>query len=196
MTYGRRQFLRSWGAFLGVPARGGCAPLVQAGPADVLIVNGRIATLNPRRPEAAAIAIKGDTIVGVGSEAELNSFRDEKTRVIDAGRRTVIPGLNDAHTHFIRGGLTYSQEVRWDGVPSLAIALRMLKEQAQRTPAPHWVQVVGGWTPNQFREKRLPTLDEINAACGDVPCFVMHLYHRGFINKAGPRALRLQRDTP
>src|SRR5437016_13800179 len=86
MTYGRRQFLRSSGAVLGVTALGGCAPLVQAGPADVLIVNGRVATLNPRQPEAAAIAIKGDTIVGVGSEAELNTFRDEKTRVIDAGR--------------------------------------------------------------------------------------------------------------
>src|SRR2546429_9905359 len=105
MTYGRRQFLRSSGAVLGVTALGGCAPLVQAGPADVLIGNGRVATLNPRQPEAAAIAIKGDTIVGVGSEAEPNTFRAEKTRIIDAGRRTVIPGLNDSANHSIRGGL-------------------------------------------------------------------------------------------
>jgi predicted amidohydrolase YtcJ len=89
-----------------------------------------------------------------------------------------------------------SQEVRWDGAPSLALALRMLKEQAQRTPAPHWVQVIGGWTPNQFKEKRLPTLDEINAACGDVPCFVLHLYDRAFINNAGLRALGWTRETP
>jgi predicted amidohydrolase YtcJ len=58
------------------------------------------------------------------------------------------------------------------------------------------VQVVGGWTPYQFKEKRLPTLDEINAACGDVPCFVMHLYDRALINKAGLRALGWNRDTP
>src|SRR5207247_8170244 len=88
MTYGRRQFLRNSGAVLGVTALGGCAPLVQAGPADVLIVNGRVATLNPAQAEAAAIAIQGDTIVGGGSEAELNTFRHENTRVIDAGHRT------------------------------------------------------------------------------------------------------------
>jgi predicted amidohydrolase YtcJ len=123
-------------------------------------------------------------------------MRGPTTKIIDAGGRTIVPGLNDAHTHFIRGGLTYSQEVRWDGVPSLALALRMLKEQAQRTPAPHWVQVIGGWTPNQFKEKRLPTLDEINAACGDGPCFVLHLYDRAFINKAGLRALGWTRETP
>src|SRR5207247_7030010 len=115
MTYGRRQFLCNSGAVLGVTALGGCAPLVQAGPADVLIVNGRVATLNPRQPEAAAIAIKGDTIVGVGSEAELNTFRDEKTRVIDAGRRNVIPGLKDAHTHFIRSVMTLHNAVRFVG---------------------------------------------------------------------------------
>src|SRR2546422_8451083 len=137
MKPGRREFLSGSGAVMGLAALGGCAPLAQAGPADVLIVNGRVATLNPRQPEAAAIAIRGDSIVGVGSEAELNSFRDEKTRVIDAGRRTVIPGLNDAHTHFIRGGLTYTNEVRWDGLPSLAEGMRRVGEQARRTPPPH-----------------------------------------------------------
>src|SRR5438445_19868 len=166
MKPGRREFLSGSGAVMGLAALGGCAPLMQSGPADVVIVNGRVATLNPRQPDAAAIAIRGDTIVGVGSEAELNSFRDEKTRVIDAGRRTVIPGLNDAHTHFIRGGLTYTNEVRWDGVPSLAEGMRRVGEQARRTPPPHWVQVIGGWTWAQFAEKRFPTLEEINAATG------------------------------
>src|SRR5437773_8744793 len=196
MTYGRRQFLRSSGAVLGVTALGGCAPLVQAGPADVLIVNGRVATLNPRQPEAAAIAIKGDTIVGVGSEAELNTFRDEKTRVIDAGRRTVIPGLNDAHTHFIRGGLTYTSEVRWDGVPSLAEGMLRVGEQARRTPPPHWVQVIGGWTWAQFAEKRFPTLEEINAATGDTPCMIMHLYDRAWLNRSAIRVLGWEREVP
>src|SRR3989440_725198 len=196
MTYGRRQFLRNSGAVLGVTALGGCAPLVQAGPADVLIVNGRVATLNPRQPDAAAIAIKGDTIVGVGSEAELNSFRNERTRVIDAGRRTVIPGLNDAHTHFIRGGLTYTNEVRWDGVPSLAEGMRRVCEQARRTPPPHWVQVIGGWTWAQFAEKRYPTLGEINAATGETPCMIMHLYDRAWLNRAAVRVLGWEKEIP
>ena len=74
------------------------------------------------------------------------------------GGRTVIPGLNDSHLHLIRGGLNFNLELRWDGVPSLADALRMLKEQARRTPPPQWVRVVGGWNEFQFAERRLPTL--------------------------------------
>ena len=196
MRYGRRQFLRNSGAVLGVTALGGCAPLAQAGPADVLIVNARVATLNPRQPNVEAIAIKGDTIVAVGSEAELHSFRAERTRVIDAERRTLVPGLNDAHTHFIRGGLTYTNEVRWDGVPSLAEGMQRVREQARRTPPPHWVQVIGGWTWAQFAEKRFPTLDEINAATGDTPCMIMHLYDRAWLNRPAIRVLGWEREIP
>jgi predicted amidohydrolase YtcJ len=172
------------------------ATIAQDTKADIIIENAKIVTLDAKTPRAQAIAIAGDKVIGIGTRRELESMRGPTTKIIDARGRTIVPGLNDAHTHFIRGGLTYSQEVRWDGVSSLALALRMLKEQAQRTPAPHWVQVMGGWTPNQFREKRLPTLDEINAACGDVPCFVLHLYDRAFINKAGLRALGWTRETP
>lgn len=163
--------------------------------ADFLIDNAKVITLDPKRPRAKAIAIAGDTIIGIGSRKDMARFKGPATKVIDADKRTVIPGLNDSHTHFIRGGLTYSQELRWDGVPSLALALTMLKAQAQRTPAPHWVQVIGGWTPGQFKEKRLPTLEEINAATGDVPCYVMHIYDRAFLNKAAMRVLGFTKDT-
>jgi predicted amidohydrolase YtcJ len=198
----RRNFVSSSMALAGVYAAArttapdAAAAQAANNKADWIIENARIITLDAKIPRAQAIAIAGDKIIGVGARPDMEHVRSPETRIIDVGGRTIVPGLNDAHTHFIRGGLTYSQEVRWDGVPSLALALRMLKEQAQRTPAPHWVQVVGGWTPHQFKEKRLPTLDEINAACGDVPCFVMHLYDRAFINKAGLRALSWNRDTP
>lgn len=196
----RRNFVASAAAMGGIYATvkvlEPVATYAQTAKADIIIENAKIVTLDAKTPRAQAIAIGGDKVIGIGMRRELEPMRGPSTKIIDAGGRTVVPGLNDAHTHFIRGGLTYSQEVRWDGVSSLALALRMLKDQAQRTPAPHWVQVVGGWTPNQFKEKRLPTLDEINAACGDVPCFVMHLYDRAFINKAGLRALGWTRDTP
>ena len=80
-------------------------------------------------------------------------------------------------------------ELRWDGVPSLADALRMLKEQAARTPAPQWVRVIGGWTEFQFAERRMPTLDEINQAAPDTPVFVLHLYDRALLNGAALRAV-------
>ena len=116
--------------------------------------------------------------------------------MIDLGGRTVIPGLNDSHLHLIRGGLNYNMELRWDGVPSLADALRMLREQARRTPPPQWVRVVGGWTEFQFAERRMPTLDEINAAAPDTPVFVLHLYDRALLNRAALRAVGYTKDTP
>src|SRR3954467_892004 len=192
----RRDFLKTSTA-LGLAAAGsGCAGLVPAEPADTLITNARVATLDPRRPNAEAIAIKGERILAVGSAAEIDRYKNEKTRIIDARGRTVIPGLNDAHTHFIRGGLTYTNEVRWDGVPSLAEGMRRVREQAQRTPAPHWVQVIGGWTWAQFQEKRFPTIDEINAATGDTPCMIMHLYDRAWLNRAALRVLGWEKESP
>ncbi|GHO82674.1 hypothetical protein KSZ_06800 [Dictyobacter formicarum] len=116
--------------------------------ADLLLVNGKIATLNAQRPFVSSLAIKDGRFLVVGNERETLEYKGNQTQVIDLQGRTVIPGLNDSHIHVIRGGLNYTMELRWDGVPSLADALRMLKEQAQRTPPPQWVRVIGGW--NQF----------------------------------------------
>jgi len=192
----RRDFIKDSLALAGAGALAGCASMRGAEAADTLIVNARIATMNPRQPNAEAIAIRGERIVAVGSENEIGKLKDEKTRVIDAGRRTIVPGLNDAHTHFIRGGLTYTNEVRWDGVPSLAEGMRRVREQARRTPPPHWVQVIGGWTWAQFAEKRYPTLAEINAATGDTPCMIMHLYDRAWLNRSAIRVLGWDKQIP
>ncbi len=162
---------------------------------DTILYNARIAT-NQVPSFAEAVAISAGKISAAGNDDEILRLRETGTQVIDANRRTVIPGLNDSHMHPIRGGLNYNMELRWDGVPSLADALRMLKEQAARTPAPQWVRVVGGWTEFQFAERRMPTLDEINAAAPDTPVFVLHLYDRAFLNGAALRALGYTKDTP
>jgi predicted amidohydrolase YtcJ len=145
---------------------------------------------------ASAAAISNGRFAAVRTDAEVMAYRGERTQVIDVRGRTVIPGLNDSHMHPIRGGLNYNLELRWDGVPSLADALRMLREQAQRTPPPQWVRVVGGWTEFQFAERRMPTLDEINAVSPDAPVFVLHLYDRAFLNGAALRAVGYTKDTP
>src|SRR5262249_5961441 len=139
---------------------------------------------------------EGGKFLAAGTSDEVLRQRGPATRVIDAGGRTVIPGLNDSHLHLIRGGLNYNLELRWDGVPSLADALRMLREQAARTPPPQWVRVVGGWTEFQFAERRMPTLDEINAVSADTPVFVLHLYDRAILNRAALRAVGYTRNTP
>ena len=139
-----------------------------------ILHNGKIAT-NGVPSLVEAIAISDGKITDIGADDEIMRQRGSATKVIDCGGRTVIPGLNDSHMHPIRGGLNYNMELRLDGVPSLADALRMLKQQAARTPAPQWVRVVGGWTEFQFAERRMPTLDEINAVSPDTPVFVLHL---------------------
>ena len=156
--------------------------------ADTILYNAQVAT-NAVPAFVEAVAITGAQISAVGTTDRILRLRGPQTRVIDARRRTLIPGLNDSHMHPIRGGLNYNLELRWDGVPSLADALRMLREQAARTPAPQWVRVIGGWTEFQFAERRLPTLEELNAAAPETPVFVMHLYDRALLNGAALRAL-------
>jgi len=164
--------------------------------ADLILRNARITTLDRQQPTVEALAVRDGLLLALGPEAEVMTHAGEQTRVIDAGGRTVIPGLNDSHLHLIRGGLNYNMELRWDGVPSLADALRMLREQAARTPAPQWVRVVGGWSEFQFAERRMPSLEEINAASPDTPVFVLHLYDRALLNRAALRAVGYTRDTP
>jgi predicted amidohydrolase YtcJ len=164
-------------------------------PAEKIFYNAKIAT-NAKPYFADALTVEDGKIGAVGNKEEILRLRTPETEVIDLGGRTVIPGLNDSHLHIIRGGLHYNLELRWDGVPSLADALRMLKEQADRTPAPQWVRVVGGWNEFQFAEKRMPTLEEINEAAPDTPVFVLHLYDRAFLNAAALRAVGYTKDSP
>ena len=160
-----------------------------------MFFNGQIAT-NGKPYFVQALAVESGKISAIGTNEEVLRSRTPETEVIDLAGHTVIPGLNDSHLHIIRGGLHYNMELRWDGVPSLADALQMLKEQVQRTPAPQWVRVVGGWNEFQFAERRMPTLDEINKVSPDTPVFVLHLYDRAFLNAAALRAVGYTKDSP
>lgn len=164
--------------------------------AELILLNGRFTTLDPANPEVSSVAVKGGRFIAVGSEPEVMSFKGHGTQVIDLKGSRVIPGLNDSHIHVIREGLNYNMELRWDGVPSLLDAMRMLREQARRTPPPQWVRVIGGWSEFQFAEGRMPTLDEINEAAPETPVFILHLYDRAFLNRAALRAVGYTSKTP
>lgn len=169
-------------------------PAAAAGPPDLIIHNAQITTLNPANPSAQAIAVRAGSILAVGSNTDTLALAGPSTRVIDAGRRRMIPGLNDTHTHTVRGGLNYALELRWDGVPSLKQGLQMLREQVRRTPPGQWVRVVGGWSYAQFQEKRLPTLDELNAIAPDTPVFVLYVYTSALLNKACLKYLGIDKN--
>lgn len=163
---------------------------------DWLLFNGKIHTLDRENPEAEAVLIRGERILAVGNEMSLRQQAAPDARTLDLRGRTLIPGLNDSHLHVIRGGLNFNMELRWDGVPSLADALSMLKRQAAVTPPPQWVRVVGGWNEFQFAERRMPTLEEVNAAAPETPVFILNLYCSALLNRAALRAIGLDRNSP
>ncbi|WP_028804949.1 amidohydrolase [Streptomyces sp. 142MFCol3.1] len=175
---------------------GGLVPHAIENAADLIVRNAKIHTGDPGRPHAEALAVHDGVITVMGDDKDVAPHVGPGTKVVDALGRRVIPGLNDAHLHVIRGGLNYVLELRWDGVRTLRQGLAMLREQATRTPKGQWVRVVGGWSAEQFAERRLPTVAELNAAAPDTPVFVLHLYQSAVLNRAALKAAGFTRDTP
>lgn len=155
--------------------------------ADLIVYNAKIYTGTKTQPEASALAVKRGRIYSVGLDADILSLKGDKTQLIDAGQRRLIPGINDAHTH-VFNERSYNYNVRWDGVPTIERALAMLSEQAKRTPQGQWVKVIGGWTPYQFKENRFPTMEELRKAVPDRPLIVQYAYNRAFLNDLAMKA--------
>lgn len=171
-------------------------PADDSEPADVVIENAGITTLDPARPTASTVAIRAGLIIAVGEAADTQAFRGPNTRVIDAGGRRLIPGLNDNHMHLVSYGATFNRETRWEGITSLAEALGVISAEAARTPDGEWVRVLGGWSPYQFAERRMPTVQELTQASPTVPVMVTHLWNRVIVNRPGIEALGLNSATP
>jgi predicted amidohydrolase YtcJ len=163
---------------------------------DFILHHGLFTTLDRSNPTASAVAIKNGVFTAVGHDEEIMPLADRSTLVVNLECRRVLPGLIDNYLHIIRGGLNYNMELRWDGLRSLADAMAMLKRQVSITPPPQWVRVVGGFTAHQFVEKRLPTIEELNAVAPDTPVFLLHLYDWAFLNGAALRAVGYTKDTP
>src|SRR5580700_8276911 len=164
--------------------------------ADLILHRGLFTTLDRSNPTASAVAIKDGRFTRVGRDHEIMPLAGASTKIIDLKGRRVLPGLIDNHLHIIRGGLNFNMELRWDGIWSLADAMAMLRRQIAITPPPQWVRVVGGFTEHQFAEKRLPTIEEINAIAPETPVFLLHLYDRALLNGAALRACGYTKDTP
>lgn len=163
--------------------------------AEKIFYNGKITTYDPSLTNATAIAVAGGRILKVGSDDQVMATKADNTELIDLHQARVIPGLIDSHLHIIRGGLNFNMELRWDGVRSLAKALEMLKEQVKRTPKGQWVRIVGGFSAQEFQEKRLPTLEEINGVSSEIPIYMLHLYDRAMLNKAALQACGITKDS-
>ncbi|TMG72734.1 MAG: amidohydrolase, partial [Betaproteobacteria bacterium] len=112
-----------------------------AQPADIALVNGRIATLDAKSRVAEALAVRDGRIVAVGAFARVKPLIARTTRVIDLHGRTAVPGLIDSHMHAIRAALSFSTEVNWIGTKSVAEALSRLRDAAKTRKPGDWLIV-------------------------------------------------------
>jgi predicted amidohydrolase YtcJ len=162
---------------------------------DTILVNGKILTVDERFSIREALSIHDGKILALGSTAEIRKSAGPRTRTIDLQGRTVIPGLIDSHLHAIRAGLTFSTEVNWVGVPSLAEALDRIRQAAATMKPGAWLIVGGGWNANQFREKRRPTQTELDSAAPNNPVYVQLGYGWVVMSRSGLKVLNITGDA-
>jgi predicted amidohydrolase YtcJ len=166
-----------------------------AQPADLLLVNGNIHTLDPARPHATAVAVRGDRIVFVGDEAGARQFRAGAKRVIDLGGATVVPGLNDAHMHLEGIG---ARELLFDleGTKSIAELQQKLAARVRGAAAKKWI-VGRGWIETHWPEKRFPTRRDLDAVAPDHPVMLTRADGHALVaNSVALRLAGVTRDTP
>jgi predicted amidohydrolase YtcJ len=173
-----------------------CAPPVLAAErADVILLNGKIITVDQRFSIAEAMAIRGERIVAVGRNADVLEQQGPGTKVIDLKKRTVIPGLIDNHAHFIRA--PEHDELRLDGVTLRSKALAMLTERVRAARPGEWIATLGGWSEDQFTDDpRGFPLEELDRIAPDNPVVLQAVYIHSYLNSAALKAAGIDSATP
>ena len=171
------------------------SPVLAAEMADTILVNGKIVTVDDRFTIAQAVAIRGQRIVAVGKNRDVLKLRDAGTRVINLNKRTVIPGLIDNHSHWIRAA--EHDEMRLDGVTSRKQALKLIGERSRAARPGEWIVALGGWSEEQFRDDpRGFPLDELDRIAPDNPVVLQSVYNHSFLNTAALKAAGIGENTP
>jgi predicted amidohydrolase YtcJ len=180
----------------GERARPALAPALAA-PADILLVNGKIVTVDNFFSIAQAVAIHGERILDVGRNEDMRRHAGPNTRVIDLQGRMVIPGLIDNHAHFIRVAEKWHYEMRLDGVTSRAQVLRMIAERARVARPGEWIVALGGWSEEQFTDDpRGFPLEELDRLAPNNPVALQAIYRHTYLNTAGLKAAGIDEKTP
>jgi predicted amidohydrolase YtcJ len=171
------------------------ARIASAQTADTVLFNGKILTVDKDFSVQQALAIAHGQVLASGTTAAMKKLAGETTRLIDLGGRTVIPGLTDGHIHGIRAALTFGTEVNWIGVPTLKEALERVRQAGKTQKPGSWIVVAGGWTEEQFSEKRRPTAIEVADAAPDNPVYIQHLYDWLLLTPKAMEALNIREDA-
>src|SRR3954468_20418656 len=170
------------------------AGIASAQTADTILFNGKILTVDKNFSTQQALAIADGKVLTTGTSAAMRKLAGRGAKLIDLGGRTVIPGLTDGHIHGIRAALTFGTEVNWIGVPTLKDALDKIGQAAKTQKPGSWIVVAGGWTEEQFAEKRRPTPAEVAAVAPDNPVHIQHLYDWLLLTPKAMEALSIRDD--
>jgi len=155
--------------------------------ADLIVTNAKVWTVDASQPRAQAVAVLGERIVAVGSNAEIDAWRGPHTKVIDAAGKLLLPGFNDAHVHFVSGGMQLDS-VQLNEVTSPQEFVRRIAEQAKKTPKGEWI-LGGDWDETKWPGAVLPTKELIDPVTPDNPVFVSR--YDGHSSLANSLALKL-----
>ena len=176
----------------------GASMVVQAQQpaADLILSNGKVITVDDRFSIAQAVAVRGDRILAVGTNQEINRLAGPNTRRIDLRGKAVVPGLIDNHAHFQEEGAYWTLELRFDGVDTRKQALELLRAKAAATPNGGWVFNFGGWSPDQFSDDKKPfTRDELDKASPNNPVFLQFTRSQQYLNSKAIDILGLEKRT-
>ncbi len=155
--------------------------------ADLIITNAKVWTVDPSKPTAEAVAMMGDRIAAVGSNAEIDTWRGAQSKVIDAGGKLLLPGFNDAHVHFIDGGLQLDAVDLKDADSPQQFTER-IAGRARRSPAGEWI-LGGDWDEQRWTPPQLPTRELIDPVTPNNPVLVSR--YDGHIALANSVVLKL-----
>ena len=163
--------------------------------ADLIITNAKIWTVDKAHPTAQAVAVLGERIVAVGSNAEVDAWRGPNTRVIDAGGHLLLPGFNDSHVHFVSGGLQLAS-LQLNDATSAQEFVRRIAERAKNTPKGEWI-LGGDWDETKWTPAQLPTKEMIDPVTSNNPVFVSRYDgHMGLANSVALRLAGITAQTP
>ncbi len=162
--------------------------------ADLVVTNANIRTMDAKRTVAKSLAVQNGKIIAIGSDADTRSLVGATTRVIDAGGKTVIPGFNDAHVHFMETGQQLSSvDLRDAKTPEEFVA--RIKAFAAKLPKGRWI-LGGKWDHENWKPASLPTAAMIDAASPDNPVFIDRLDgHMALANSLAMRMAGVNKDT-
>ena len=164
-------------------------------PADVILTNARIYTMNPQSKWAEAVAIRGEQIVAVGERKRIDLYRGPSTKVIDAGQRLVLPGFTDCHIHFMDGSLGLTK-VDLNDSGSVEEIQRRVKAYADAHPDEAWIQGMG-WTYPTFGPIALPNKKVLDDVVPDRPVYLQAFDgHSSWANSKALALAGIDRNTP